>query len=394
MRSLTRKLARTRVEEDRALTAQNVPALMLRQTASGARVTPANAMFIADVFAAVRVLSDAVASLPLIAYRRLGEERRRVEDGLVVELLRRPSPAQTRSGLLGTLMAHLLLHGNAYVGLYRGADGGVEQLAPLAPDRMHVELRAGVLLYRYTDAEGHAVDLTDRDLIHIRALSTDGLVGLSVVDQAREVLGLSSALTEYAARFFRNDARPSGILKLGATPPDRAAAIADAWRGQHRGAPRAHNIAVVQGDISFEAVGMTAADSQLTEARQQATAEVARVFRIPPSLLGAPTGDSLTYGNRESDAAFFVTHSLRPWLVAIEEAFNASEELVSPGIFLEFLVEGLLRGDSSSRAAFYTSALNAQTGWMTRAEVRRLENLPPEPTTAPAPDAQAPTLVS
>lgn len=363
------------------LVASSLPAAMLRPTLSGQRVTQSNALQISDVFAAVRVLADGVASLPLVAYRRQGEQRQRIDGGPLVELLRRPSPTQTRGALLGTLMVHLLVAGNGYIGLWRGADGGVEQLALLAPERMRVELRAGRLAYEYTDEQGARFALTADDLIHVRALSTDGLMGMSTVEQAREALGLSAALTAHAASYMGNDARPSGILRLGQASPERQQGIADAWRARHGGADKSGKIAVVTGDVEFTSVGSTAADAQLLEQRQWATAEVARVFRIPPSLLGAPSGDSMTYGNREADTAYFVQHSLRPWLVAIEDALNANEELCPPGVFCEFLLEGLLRGDSSSRAAFYTSALNSETGWMTRAEVRKLENLPPEPPT-------------
>lgn len=376
------------------LTAASLPAGMLRPTATGVRVTAASALQIADVFAAVRVLSEAVATLPLHVYRRQGDERARLNAGPLVELLRRPSPAQTTSGLLGTLMVHLLVYGDAYLGLYRGADGGVEQLACLSPERMRLELRGGRLTYRYTDPEGHLLELAADDLIHVRALSVDGLTGMSVVEQAREALGLSAALTEYAASSMANDARPSGILALGQGAEAKLQAIADAWRTRHAGSPNAGRLAVVTGDVQYTAVGVGAAEAQLVEQRQAATAEIARVFRIPASLLGAPTGDSMTYGNREADAAYFVTHSLRPWLVAIEEALNGCEELSPPGTFCEFSVEGLFRGDSAARSAFYTAALNPQTGWMSRAEVRRLENLPPERQAPEAPEARGRRLPS
>lgn len=391
LRLRTRKIARTSGsgdDERRALTVAGMPPAMLRPTGSGMRVTRSNALAIADVYAAVRVLADAVASLPLVAYRRIGEgQRQRMDGGPLVELLRRPSPTQTRSGLMGTLMAHLQIHGNAYVGLYRGADGGIEQLALMPPERMAVELRAGRLHYEFTDQHGARFALTDTDLIHVRGLSVDGLMGLSVVEQAREALGLSAALTAHAASFMKNDARPSGILRLGHTTPERQKEIGEAWRDRYAGANSA-GIAVVTGEVHFEQVASSAAEAQLVEQRQQSTAEIARVFRIPPSLLGAPTGSSMTYGNREADAAYFVANSLRPWLVAIEDAFNAHDELLPAGQFVEFLLEGLLRGDSTSRAAFYAAALDPQTGWMSRKEVRRLENLPPEPAPAVIPQEE------
>jgi HK97 family phage portal protein len=202
---------------------------------------------------------------------------------------------------------------------------------------------------------------------------------MSVVEQAREALGLSAALTEHAARTMANDARPSGVLTLGHGSEEYLQQISDAWAARHQGVERAGRVAVVKGEVDYTPVASSAADAQLVEQRQWATAEVARVFNIPASKLGAPTGDSLTYGNREADDAAFVTHSLRPWLVAIEEALNANDELTPGGLFCEFSLEGLLRGDSAARAAFYAAALDPVTGWLSRDEVRRLENLPPEP---------------
>lgn len=380
------------------LTSSNVPAVMLRSTASGVRVTPRTALEIADVFACVRLLSETIATLPLHVFRRQGEERHRLHDGPLVELLEHPSPAQTASGLLGTVMVHLLTFGNAYLGLYRGADGGIEQLAPLDPERVTVELRAGRVTYRYAGSDdarpgGHMVELTDRDVIHVRALSRDGLLGMSVVEQAREALGLSAALTEFAARYFQEDARPSGILKLGQNAPEKLQALADAWRGRHQGVERSHRIAVVTGEADFQAISVSAEEAQLDRSRQWATSEVARVFRVPASLIGAPTGDSMTYGNREADALQLATYSLRPWTVAIEEAINAHEELCPPGVFAEFSFEELLRTDTTARYAAYEAGLRA--GFLTVDEVRRRENLPPLPETAPtAPAAASPAVVT
>ncbi len=362
------------------LTTDSVPAMMLASTASGQRVNARTALQIADVYAAVRLLAETVGALPLHVFRRQGEERRRLRDGALVELLDRPSPAQTTSGLLGSVMVHLLTTGDAFIGLFRGPDGGVEQLAPLDPERMAVELRGGVLRYRYTqhpDATRGAqtVELTDADLVHVRALSRDGLTGMSVVEQAREALGISTSLDQFAARYFAEDCRPSGILRLGNGADDRLTALTDAWKGRHQGVDRSHRIAAVTGEVSFEAISASAEDAQLVEARQHATATIARVFRIPPSLLGAPVGDSMTYGNRESDMAHFVAHSIRPWTVAIEEAIGAHAELCPPGTFAEFSFDELLRADTGARYAAYETGLRA--GFLEVDEVRRWENLPP-----------------
>lgn len=375
--------------EDRALTAQTVPPSMLTSTPGGATVTPTTAMGIADAYACVRALSDAAASLPLIAYRRTDGGRVRLE-GATAELLRSPAPATTQSGLVGQLVAHLQLHGNAYLGKFRAVAGQVNQLALLSPERVVPELRGGRPIYTVLDGQGgRSVHGTD-DVIHIKALSTDGLVGLSPVRQCRVALGLSQTLQEHAAGFFANGARPGGILRLqrfgvpapGVAAPDGAGdleQLRDTWNQSHRGTANAHRIAVVSGEVDFTPLSMPMDDVEFLEQRKLSAVEVARIFRVPPWMIGADAGSSMTYANVESQALAFVTYSLRPWLVAIEQALSADTDLFTPGAYCEFLLDALLRADSHTRAQVYALALDPDRGWMGRDEVRRLENLDPEP---------------
>lgn len=369
-----------RAGENRALTKSSVPAVMLQSGAGGEAISARSAMTIADAYACVRVLADSAASLPLIVYRtRSDGGRERVEDGTGL-LLRRPAPATTQHSLIGQLMAHLNLYGNAYVGKFRNAEGHVEQLALMQPDRVRPEAKNGLVLYTVTDGAGRTQTVGPRDVIHVRGLTLDGLIGLSPVKQCRVALGLSSSLAEHGQAFFTNGAMPGGILKVPAGPQadDQMAALDKAWQARHGGARNAHRIAVVQGDVAFEQVGMPLEDAQFIEQRRFSAGEVARIFRVPPWMIGVDAGDSLTYSNVEMQAQAFVTFSLRPWLAAIEQAFSADEELFPAGTYCEFLIDALLRGDSKTRAEVYTAALDPVTGWMTRAEVRRLENLEPE----------------
>ncbi len=379
-----RLFKRNKTPEDRALTAANVPEVMLASTHSGARVTPATALTIGDAWACIRALSDAAASLPLIAYRRTPEGRQRLDSGSLVDLLDRPAPAVTQANLIGQVMAHLNLWGNAFLGKFRNAEGRIEQLALLAPDRVRVELKGGLPLYVLRDEQGREATLTTSDVLHIRGLSTDGVVGLSPVRQAREALGLSAKLTEHAARFFTNDARPSGVLSLpdarNRESVDHALAV---WNAGHKGVEHAHRIAVMSGNITFTPLSMPLEDAQFLEQRKLSATETARVFRVPPWMIGADAGSSMTYANVEQQALRFVTYSLRPWLVAIEQAISADTDLCTRNVYVEFLVDALLRADSDTRAQIYTRALDPVTGWLTRAEVRRLENLPPEHEEAP-----------
>jgi len=308
--------------EERTLTRANVPAVMLNAAPGAASVTPANALAIGDAYACVRALADAAASLPLHVYRRTADGRERM-DGRTADLLRRPAPAVTQANLVGQLVAHLNLHGNAYLGKFKDSAGRVEQLALLAPDRVTPELRGGMPLYTVTGERGRQTTHTDADVIHIRALSTDGLVGLSPVRQCRVALGLSSTLAEHAATFFENDARPSGIVRLGAagagTNQDSLSNLRAAWDAKHRGVSNAHRVAIVSGDVDFVPVAMPLEDAQFLGQRELSAQEVARIFRIPPFFIGAKDGGSMTYSNVEQQSLHFVTYSLRPWLVLIEQ---------------------------------------------------------------------------
>lgn len=368
-----------REAEDRALTRQNVPPVMLSSTPGGSTVTPTNALAVADAYACVRALSDAAGSLPIHVYRRSDDGRERL-DNRVSELLRNPAPAVTTANLIGQLVAHLQLHGNAYLGLFRDGQGRVSQLSLLAPDRVQPEIKAGKPSYTLTGPQGEQSRHGPEDIIHVKGMSTDGLMGLSPVRQCRVALGLSEQLGQHAERFFANDATPRGLLKVQQFGDSEAAvaALREGWNSEHAGTANAHRVAVVGGEIDFTPISMPLDDAQFLESRQWSSVEVARIFRLPPWVIGAPSGDSNTYSNVEQQALAFVTYSLRPILVTIEQALSASRELFTPNSYAEFALEGLLRGDSTTRASFYGAALDPITGWMSRAEVRRLENLPPE----------------
>ena len=356
-------------------------------------LSASNPLAIADAYACVRALSDAAASLPLIAYRRRDEGRQRLKGGQIVRLLDKPAPSLTQASLIGSMVAHLNLHGNAYLGKYRGDGVAVEQIALLNPERVRPKLVAGEPRFEVTDEKGRRTIHTSEDVVHVKGLSTDGLVGLAPVKQARAILGLAESLTTHATSFFENDASPRGLLKLNRVGDveEQTERIREAWNTRHKGASNASRIAVVKGDIDFEAVSMPLDDAQFLEQRKLSTVEVARIFRVPPWMVGADSGESMTYSNVESQALAFVTYSLRPWLVQIEQAISADSDLCSERVYVEFLLDALLRADSLTRAQVYTAALNPATGWMNRDEVRRLENLEPEPEESlrPAPTAPA-----
>lgn len=363
--------------EDRTITLDDQsPGLMLYSPAG--TVTPHNALELADVWACIRALADAAASLPLHIYRRTPDGRQRL-DNQTAALLERPAPAATTANLVGQLVCHLQTHGNAFVAKYRQA-GRIEQLGLLAPDRVQVAVEAGRPVYTVTHTSGgqtrHGVD----DVVHVKALSTDGLVGLSPVRQCRVALGLAGQLADHATGLLANDATPRGVLKLQrfGDVDAQLAELRTAFETVHKGPENAGKVAVIAGEIDFAALGLPPEDLQFIEQRKLSAVEVARIFRVPPWIVGADSGESLTYSNTEQQSLHFATYSLRPWLVLIEQALSADADLFTSGTYCEFSLDALLRSDSKTRSEVYTAALDPVTGYMTREEVRKLENLPPE----------------
>lgn len=340
-------------------------------------ITPTTAPLNPDVYACVRVLSDAAASCPLITYRRRADGERSRASGRTAELLRQPSEGTTQAAFVGTIVAHLLLHGNAFIGKYRDADGRVEQLIPLDPGQVSVERRKGRIVFSVSGemrTREHGLD----DVCHVRALSTDGLVGLSPIRAMRAALELNEATRTASTALMTNHGRPSGILTMNPrVNSDQAQLVKDQWN-LGNAAENAGGIAVISGDIQFTPIAMSADDAQFIEARRLSATEVARAFRIPAWMISAGDASSQTYSNVESQMLSFVMLSLRPWLTVIEQSLGSDRDLFSASLFPEFLIDGLLRADSKTRAEMYEKALDPVSGWMRRDEVRRLENLEPE----------------
>ena len=334
-----------------------------------------NALRIADAYACVRVLADSVASLPPKVYRRTPTGRVPAgDDSRAVALLRQPSPGSTSADLFSQVMVHLNVLGEAFIGKYR-SDSEIVQLALIHPDRVKVELRGQRIVYTLDSRTEHGPE----DILHIKGMSSDGLRGLSPVSQCRLALSLSSNLQEHAKQYFEQGSRPSGVLRID--PGSSQEAVErwyESWRAGHEGVERMHRVMVVSGEADFTPISFTPDDSQFLQQRELSAREVARIFRVPAWAIDAPTGDSLTYSNVLEQNRHFVTHSLRPWLVRIERAFTNDADLCPGVTYLSFDLDGLLRADAAQRADIYTKALNAETGWLSRSEVRELEDLPGE----------------
>lgn len=363
--------------EQRAWTTETAAPLLLSRTLSGPPAGPRAAMSLPDVFACVRVLANAAASLPLHVYRQGDRGRVRADDTAAARLLRNPAPAITQSAFVGHLTTSLALFGEGFIGLMNDGDGQVGQLGIFAPDRVTVQTEGGMPLYGVTTDDGRYLVLDRQSIVHVRLpLSLDGVRGMSPITTLRESIGYASALQAHGSQFIAQGGRPSGVLYVqpGPNADEQMENLRAAWEARHSTAGR---VALLSGDVKFEPISLPLADAQFLEQVDLSTAQVCRAFGVPPWMIAAKSGgDSLTYETVAENARWFVTFSLRPWLVAIEQALGGCERLFAPGqrTYPRFELDALLRADPKSRAEVYAAAI--EHGWMDVDEVRELEDLP------------------
>ena len=347
-------------------------------SATGRAITPATALQSVAVFACVRVLTETIASLPLITYRRLQPrgKQRDLANPLYPVLHDLPNPEMTSAELRETIVGHLELRGNAYLNIVRDAGGRVRELWPLRPDMMTVaRSQSGALTYTYC-VQGQDVPIPYDAVCHIRGLSNDGIHGYSPIALAREAVGLSQAAEEYGARWFSGGARPSGVLQVsGRLSQEAADRLRDSWNTAHGGLDRAQRVAVLEEGVTWQAIGVPPEDAQFLETRKFQTVEIARLFRVPPHMI--QDLERATFTNIEHQSLDFVVHTLRPRLVRIEQAFGRDLFGVPSESFCEFLVDGLLRGDLASRYTAYATARN--WGFLSANDIREIENMNPIP---------------
>lgn len=350
------------------------------KAASGVTVNETTALNATAVFSAVDILSRTLASLPLPVYHRLqgGGKERATDHPLYVLLHDLPNPEMTSFELRQALMGHLALWGNAFAEIERDNGGRVIGLWPLRPDRMQVRRDERGLRYEYSLSSGSGVVLRQRNVMHIRGLSSDGIVGYSPIRLAREAIGLSLATEEFGARFFGNGSRPGGVLQHpGKLSEDASKRLKKSWEEMHQGLTQAHRVAILEEGMTWQQVGIPPEDAQFLETRKFQVTEIARIFHVPPHMLADL--ERSTFSNIEHQGIEFVVHTMRPWLVCWEQAIKRDLFLSAERntYFAEFLVDGLLRGDTKSRYEAY--AVGRQNGWLSADDIRELENMNPLP---------------
>jgi len=340
------------------------------------------------VYCCVRILSEAVASLPLQFYRYTddGGKEKAVEHPLYFLLHDEPNPEMTSFIFRETLMTHLLLWGNAYSQIIRNGKGEVVALYPLMPDRMKVDRdEHGRLYYEYTvydsddvdgrkgtDKVGRTVRLQPHDVLHIPGLGFDGLVGYSPIAMAKNAIGLAIATEEYGSKFFANGAAPSGVLEHPGTIKDPSK-VRESWQATFGGSGNSNKIAVLEEGMKYTPISISPEQAQFLETRKFQIDEIARIFRVPPHMIGDLEKSS--FNNIEQQSLEFVKYTLDPWVSRWEQAMVRA--LLTPDekkkYFFKFNVDGLLRGDYQSRMNGYATA--RQNGWMSANDIRELENL-------------------
>lgn len=344
---------------------------------SNGTVNATTAQSVAAVYACVSAISETVASLPLILYKRDGEGRSPATNHPLYKVLHdQANDHQTALEFRELMQSWVLLKGNAYARIVTGNDGQVRALLPMSPDRVTV-LRVGdKLSYDFTDHDGKVSRLLSSEVLHLKhRTGDDGVLGISPIAAARGVVELAIAEREHGINTFRNGARLQGVLKFpGVLKSEQRQAIATSWSSQHGGAANAGKTAILESGVEYQSVSMSMEDSSWILARAMSVQEVARLFRVPPTIVGHL--ENSNFSNTTELARQFITMCLRRHLVAWEQALS-SKCLTDAGrrtYYPEHAIEGILRGDSVNRADFYTKGIDA--GWLLPSEARRLENLP------------------
>ena len=279
-------------------------------------------------------------------------------------------------------MSHLLIWGNAYAQIIRDGAGRVVALYPLLPNKMEVwRDKSGEIYYTYSRTsdenyrDGPAI-LRRQDVLHIPGLGFDGLLGYSPIAMAKNAVGMTIACEEYGASFFANGANPGGVLEHPGVLKDPKK-VRDSWNDVYRGSNNAHKVAVLEEGMKYQQIGIPPEEAQFLETRKFQINEIARLYRIPPHMVGDLEKSS--FSNIEQQSLEFVKYTLDPWVIRWEQALQRSLFLPKEKTeyFIKLNVDGLLRGDYQSRMNGY--AIGRQNGWLSSNDIRLLEDLNPIP---------------
>ena len=358
--------------EERAISFQTIFGSggdLMMTTNAGVTMSQDEALKLGTVYACVRLIADSISTLPVDTFVRRDGTRTPFRPR--PEWLDAPEVGVSRTEHFQQVLVSLLINGNAFVRILRD-DQGIAGLAVLNP-RL-VEVRLSSVTRRPEFVYDNRVVIPHDEMLHITELRLPGeLRGRSRIELVRDTLGLAKALDTFAQLFFGQGSTVGGIIEYpGALTREQAKDLADSFELQHKSVRRSHRPGVLFGGAKFTKTSVEPNEAQMLESRQFAVEEIARTFRCPPSMIGVTTPGAMSYASVEQNGIQFVQHTLRPYIVKIEDAYST----LLPGVaFLKFNVDALQRGDQSSRYAAHASAL--VNGWSSINDIRRIEDMPP-----------------
>ena len=349
-------------------------------TSAGVTVNAETELKLSAVYACDRLISETVASLPALVFERLadGGRKRATNHPLYDVLHRAPNDYQTPVEFFDYLTHCAIMRGNGLARIVAGPRGFADQLIPLNPDHVQIEAAAnGALRYRVNEPDRPQEVLGDADVLHVKGMSADGKVGVSVIAYAREALGLALGAERFGARYFKNNARPGGVLEVAKTlSPEAGKKLKASWEAA-QGGENQGRVAVLEDGVTFKETSINNKDSQFLETREFQAEDICRWFRVPPHMVGLTSKVTSWGSGIEQLGQGFITYTLMPWLVRWQQAISRDLILAPNKYFVEFATEALLRGDLKARYDAY--AIGIDKGWLSPNEVRRTENLNPRP---------------
>lgn len=345
-------------------------------SSSGVNVSQSTALNFSAVFAAVRILSETIASLPLVTYRRTAKGKARATKNPAYELLHdAPNPETTALAFREALMGHVLTWGNGYAEIRRDGSGMPRELWLIPPDIV-TPMRSpeGRIVYEVRVGSDR-VRLDRDDVLHVAGLGYDGIIGYSPIRKLRDAIGLGISAENAQSAFFANGSRPSGALKFpGKLNDDALRHIRESWRGSYQGSGNTGSVPILEQGLEWQSLGIPPEDAAYLETRRWQLREIAAAYRIPVHMLGDMSAGA-SYASIEQMSLEFTMYSLRPWLVRIEQELNRKIFRLAGDRdhFAEHLVDGLLRGDVATRYNAYK--VGREGGWLSVNDIRRLENM-------------------
>lgn len=355
-------------------------------SASGMHVTPVSAMRVAAVFACVQKIAGAIATLPLHVYKTDGDVKARLpKDDLWYKLNEQPSSQFTAASHWEGVSTAQLLRGDGYTWIRRGMNNSIRELMPLPWGCVSPIRQSDGSVRYYISLPDYGINtwLEASEILHFPGFGFDGIKSMSVIAYAaRSAIGNALAMDEYSGKFFANGAHPSMVLQAaGKMDPEQIAKLQQAFSNKYAGMENAHRLPLVLTEgISAKEISLSAEDAQLLEARKFQVVDIARAFGVPPHMIGETSASTSWGSGIEAMSRAFVTYTLQPHLVRIEQELNRKLFPRDTGKFIQFDRDALIEGDSKAQADYNRAALGGPgtgMGWMTVDEIRKSKGLAP-----------------